>query len=163
MPHVFSGMRKLEKGDILIHTHHVLFQGYIAECERTCFVQEASERQRAAFGVMQRAQQAALDVIKAGVPMCEVDRAARSIIQEAGFGDFAIHRSGHSIGLDIHEPPFFRFDEEALLEEGMVFTVEPGFYVPGLGGFRHSDTVIVTRDGYELITDVPRDLDSMIL
>ncbi|MGO0059836.1 M24 family metallopeptidase [Brevibacillus fluminis] len=163
MPHVFSNTRKLERGDILIHTRHVVLNGYIAECERTCFVGEASDRQKNAFSVMLAAQQAAFDTIKAGVPMCEVDLAARSVIQKAGFGDYAIHRTGHSMGLDIHEPPFFRFDEKALLEEGMVFTVEPGFYVPGLGGFRHSDTVIVTKDGYELITRAARDLESLIL
>ncbi|MGG1249777.1 M24 family metallopeptidase [Brevibacillus agri] len=162
MPHVFSTTRKLERGDVLIHTHHAVVHGYIAECERTCFVEEATERQKEAFAVMLRAQQAALETIKAGVPMREVDRAARAVIQAAGYGEYAIHRTGHSIGLDIHEPPFFRFDEEALLQEGMVFTVEPGFYVPELGGFRHSDTVIVTRDGCEPITHVPRDLVSMI-
>ncbi|MDF2679492.1 MAG: X-Pro dipeptidase [Brevibacillus sp.] len=163
MPHVYSNTRKLERGDILIHTHHVVLNGYIAECERTCFVGEASDRQKEAFSVMLAAQQAAFDTIKAGVPMCEVDLAARAVIQKADFGEYAIHRTGHSMGLDVHEPPFFRFDEKAVLEEGMVFTVEPGFYVPGLGGFRHSDTVIVTKDGYELNTHVASDLESMIL
>lgn len=163
LPHVFSITRKLERGDILIHTHHVFLNGYIAECERTCFVGEATDRQKEAFAVMLAAQQAALDTVKAGVPMCEVDLAARSIIQKAGFGEYAIHRTGHSMGLDVHEPPFFRFDEHAVLEEGMVFTVEPGFYVPGLGGFRHSDTVIVTKEGCEVITQVERDLESMVL
>ncbi|WP_411503929.1 M24 family metallopeptidase [Brevibacillus centrosporus] len=163
MPHVYSNTRRLEKGDILIHTHHVVLNGYIAECERTCFSWEASDSQKEAFSVMLAAQQAAFATIKAGVPMCDVDLAARAVIQNAGFGDYAIHRTGHSMGLDIHEPPFFRFDEKALLQEGMVFTVEPGFYVPGLGGFRHSDTVIITKDGYELVTNVASDLESMIL
>lgn len=163
LPHVYSNTRKLEQGDILIHTHHVLLNGYIAECERTCFVGTATDKQKEAFEVMVAAQQAALATIKAGVPMCEVDRAARAVIQKAGYGEYAIHRTGHSMGLDVHEPPFFRFDEQALLKEGMVFTVEPGFYVPGLGGFRHSDTVIVTANGCEVITQVARDFESMVL
>ncbi|MGE5704291.1 MAG: M24 family metallopeptidase, partial [Clostridia bacterium] len=163
LPHVFSNTRKLEHGDVVIHTRQLSLNGYIAECERTFFVGEASERQKEAFAVMVAAQQAALATIKAGVPMSEVDRAARTLIQQAGFGEYAIHRTGHSIGLAPHEPPFFRFDEHAPLQEGMVFTVEPGFYVPGIGGFRHSDTVIITKDGYEMITEGPRDLETLTL
>ncbi|WP_289136280.1 Xaa-Pro peptidase family protein [uncultured Brevibacillus sp.] len=163
LPHVFSTTKKVEKGDIIIHSRQLSLNGYKAESERTFFVGEPTERQKAAFEVMVSAQQAALDSIKAGIPMKEVDKAARSVIQKAGYGEYAIHRSGHSIGLAVHEPPYLRFDENAPLLEGMVFTIEPGFYVPGIGGFRHSDTIIVTRSGYEMVTNYPSLLHDLIL
>jgi Xaa-Pro dipeptidase len=162
MPHVFSNTRKFKKGDVVIHSRQVALNGYRAECERTFFIGDPTPEQRKAFQVSVDAQLAALEAIKAGVSMKEVDWAARRIIQEAGFGDYSIHRTGHSIGLSAHEPPFLRFDEDHLLEEGMVFSIEPGIYIPGLGGYRHSDTVIVTKDGYELITEYPRAVDELI-
>lgn len=162
MPHVFSNTRRIQKGDIIIHTRQVDINGYRAELERTVFLGEPSEEQAKAFEVMVAAQTAAIDTIKAGVPMKDIDLAARKIIQEAGFGEYAIHRTGHSIGISHHEAPYLRYDEDQLLEENMVFTIEPGMYIPHLGGYRHSDTVIVTKDGCELITHYPQKLQELI-
>ncbi len=162
MPHVFSNTRKLQAGDILIHSRQVALNGYRGECERTAFLGRPSAEQERAFKVMEEAQQAALDAFKVGVPMKEVDLAARRIIQKGGFGDYAIHRTGHAIGLSAHEEPYLRFDEEMVLEDGMAFSIEPGFYVPGLGGFRHSDTIILWNGRSQLTTDYPRELESLI-
>jgi Xaa-Pro dipeptidase len=162
MPHVFSNTRKFQQGDVVIHSRQVALNGYRAECERTFFIGEPTPIQRNAFQVSVDAQFAALEVIKAGQSMKEVDWAARRIIQQAGFGEYSIHRVGHSIGLSAHEPPFLRFDEDRLLEEGMAFSIEPGIYIPGIGGYRHSDTIVVTKDGYELITEYPRAVDDLI-
>ncbi|NHM31295.1 M24 family metallopeptidase [Neobacillus terrae] len=162
MPHVFSNTRKLQKGDVVIHSRQVAFNGYRAECERTFIVGEPTAEQQRAFEVAVEAQLAALNAIKAGVLMKDVDLAARKIIQQAGYGEYAIHRTGHSIGVSAHEGPFLRFDANEPLAAGMAFSIEPGFYVPGLGGFRHSDTIIVTEDGYELITEYPSEVKALI-
>ncbi|MEE3954571.1 M24 family metallopeptidase [Peribacillus frigoritolerans] len=162
LPHVFSNLRKVELGDGLIITRITSLDGYKGECERTCFVGEPNAKQRELFEVMVNARKAAFDTIKAGVKANDVDVAARSIIQEAGYGENALHRTGHSIGLAVHEAPFFRFDDNSILKEGMTFTVEPGIYVPGIGGFRHSDTILVTKNGYEMLTECPHSIEELI-
>lgn len=162
MPHVFSNTRKLETGDIIIHSRQVGLNGYRAECERTFFVGEPADRQREVFDVMLRAHIAALDFIKVGVTAAEVNEAALSVIREAGLEEYVSHRTGHGIGIGQHEEPSLRFDNDLVLAPGMVFCVEPGIYVPGVGGFRHSDTVVLREDGTEIITEYPRDLESLI-
>ena len=163
LPHALSTTRKLRSGDVLIHTRQVGLSGYRAELERTAFVGRADDEQARAFEVIRSAQHAAVRAVRAGVRCQEVDRAAREVIDEAGLGTFAIHRTGHGIGLSAHEPPYLRYDNDALLEEGMVITIEPGVYIPGVGGFRHSDTVIVKADGHEALTEHPAGLDRLTL
>jgi Xaa-Pro dipeptidase len=162
MPHVFSNTRKLQNGDVIIHSRQVALNGYRAECERTFMIGEPTDKAKHAFEIAVEAQSAALAAIKAGVTMKEVDGAARSIIQKAGYGEYSIHRTGHSIGISVHELPSLRFDEEGILEENMAFSIEPGIYIPGVGGFRHSDTIIVTKDGYELITEYPSEVKELL-
>ena len=111
---------------------------------------------------MLRAHIAALDFIKVGVTAAEVNEAALSVIREAGLEEYVSHRTGHGIGIGQHEEPSLRFDNDLVLAPGMVFCVEPGIYVPGVGGFRHSDTVVLREDGTEIITEYPRDLESLI-
>ncbi|WP_102335287.1 M24 family metallopeptidase [Salimicrobium jeotgali] len=162
MPHVFSNTRRLEEGDIIIHSRQVGLNGYRAECERTYFVGEPSEKQKEVFDVMLRAHSAALDFIKGGVTAKEVDEAALRVIREAGLEKYVSHRTGHGIGIGQHEEPYLRFDNDLELKAGMVFCVEPGIYVPGVGGFRHSDTVVLREDGTEIITEYPRELEQLI-
>jgi Xaa-Pro dipeptidase len=161
MPHVYSSTRRFESQDIAIHTRQVGLFGYRAECERTLFVGGPTTKQRELFEVMFEAQQAAIAKCIPGTPMKEVDAAARSIVQKAGYGDYFVHRTGHGIGLEEHEAPYIRFDNEDPLEVNMVVTIEPGIYVPGIGGFRHSDTLIVTEFGPKLITDAPSELEDL--
>lgn len=163
LPHVFSTTRALERGDVLIHTRQVALNGYRAELERTAIVGEPSPEQARAFATMVDAQQAAIDALKPGVRACDVDRAARAVIERAGWGAFAIHRSGHGIAIGVHEHPHLRHDNPAPLPPGTVVTIEPGFYVPGLGGFRHSDTLVVTDDGAEFATEHPRSLAELTI
>jgi Xaa-Pro dipeptidase len=162
MPHVFSNTRPIQKGDVLIHSRQVALNGYRGESERTCFVGKPTVAQEHAFHVILEAQLAGIDALRPGIPMRDVDAASRRIIQNAGFGEYFIHRTGHGLGLSAHEPPFLRFDEDNLVGEGMVFTVEPAVFIPGLGGFRHSDTVVVTANGRAITTPHPNDLQSMI-
>lgn len=162
MPHVFSNTRKLQKGDIVIHSRQVALNGYRAELERTVVLGGLTDEQNNAFEAARAAQQAAVDFIRPGVTAAEVDDVSRQILKKAGFGDYAIHRVGHGIGISVHEEPSLRFDNNLVLEEGMVFTIEPGIFIPGVGGFRHSDTVVLTKNGNRLITEYPRDLPDLI-
>lgn len=162
MPHVFSNTRKFKENDIIIHSRQVGLYDYHAECERTFFIGKPNDKQKDAFKAMYEAQQACLNFIKPGVKAKDVDKIGRDILQKAGFGKYAIHRIGHGIGLGMHEEPYLRFDSDLVLKEGMVFSVEPGIYIPGLGGFRHSDTVILTKNGAKIITDYPRELKDLI-
>ncbi|MCG3088268.1 M24 family metallopeptidase [Sporosarcina cyprini] len=162
MPHVFSNTRKLEKNDIVIHSRQVGFNGYRAECERTFFLGEPTKDQRNIFSIAVKAQAEALKQIKIGMLASEVNEIARQIIADAGLEKYMNHRTGHGIGIGLHEEPSLRFDNQLVLEKGMVFCVEPGIYVPGVGGFRHSDTVILTEDGTELITEYPWGIEELL-
>jgi len=163
MPHVFSNSRKIEDGDIIIHSRQVGLNGYRAECERTIFVGEPTEEQRKAFEVMVEAQAKALDFIKVGVKAKEVNQVALDVFKKADLEEYVVHRTGHGIGIGLHEEPSLRFDNELVLEAGMVFCVEPGIYIPGVGGFRHSDTVVLEENETVLITDYKRDIDGLII
>ncbi|TCP25604.1 Xaa-Pro dipeptidase [Scopulibacillus darangshiensis] len=163
LPHVFSNTRKLEQNDIVIHSRQVGLNGYRAECERTFFVGEPTEKQKDYFKIASEAQLAALDVIKAGVTAKEVNEVARQIFKKADVEQYSIHRTGHGIGIGLHEEPSLRYDNDLILQEGMVYCVEPGLYVPGIGGFRHSDTVVLTKKGSQLITHHPKELEALTL
>ena len=113
--------------------------------------------------MVQKAQKAAFDSIKPGVKALDVDRAARQLIAEAGFGEYFGHGLGHGIGLQIHEAPWLRPGSETVLEPGMVFTLEPGIYLPGWGGVRIEDNILVTSSGAEYLTGISRELDDNII
>lgn len=163
MPHVFSNTRKIELGDVLIHSRQVGLNGYRAELERTIIVGKADIFKRKALLAATNAQIEALDKIKAGVKASVVDQAASDVFAKEGLLEHIIHRTGHGIGVAAHEPPYIRYDNDMTLEEGMVFTVEPGIYIPNVGGFRHSDTIIVTENGYELLTNYSNQIEDLIL
>ncbi|MCS0823888.1 Xaa-Pro peptidase family protein [Cytobacillus pseudoceanisediminis] len=162
MPHVFSNTRKIEAGDVIIHSRQVGLNGYRAELERTVIVGKPTSQQEKAFQAAIEAQQRAIDFIKPGVKFSEVDGVAREVFEKAGLEKYAIHRTGHGIGVSAHEQPFLRYDHHDVVEEGMAFSIEPGIYIPGVGGFRHSDTVLITPDGCRLITEYPRDMESLL-
>jgi Xaa-Pro dipeptidase len=162
MPHVFSNTRKFDENDIVIHSRQVGLNGYRAECERTFFVGQPRDKQIEAFKIAQEAQLTALDIIKVGITAKEVNEAARQVFKKAGVEEYSIHRTGHGIGIGLHEEPSLRYDNDLTLQEGMVFCVEPAIYIPGVGGFRHSDTVVLTNKGTNLITEYPRDLEYLI-
>jgi Xaa-Pro dipeptidase len=156
-PHGSITDRTLRQGDIVLIDFGAIYEGYPADITRTvCFGQPP-----AAFGKMfdavLAANEAAIAVSQPGVAMQDVDRAARRVIEDAGYGDYFIHRTGHGLGLDVHEPiPQIAEGVEWLLEPGMVFTIEPGVYVPGVGGVRLEDNVLVTENGLEVLTSFPK-------
>jgi Xaa-Pro dipeptidase len=162
MPHLYSSTRKFEEGDVVIHSRQVWFNGYRAENERTFFIGQPSEKQKDLLKLAIEAQRVAMDLIRPGITAREVDIASYEVFKKAGYGEYVNHRVGHGLGLSEHEEPYLRFDNELVLQEGMVYTMEPGVYVPGLGGYRHSDTVILTKYGSYSITQYPRDIDSLM-
>ena len=137
--------------------------GYNSELERTMIIGKPSDAQSKFFNHMLNLQQTAFDNIRPGRKCSEVDRAVCGYFEEHHLWDYWRHHSGHAIGLRYHEGPYLDSGDDTLLEPGMIFTVEPGLYVPELGGFRHSDTVVVTDEGIEALTYYPRELEALII
>ena len=137
--------------------------GYRSELERTMVVGEPTPEQVRAFDAMLALQTRAIEVMAPGVPAAEVELATVRLADELGVSDHLRHHVGHSIGLEGHEAPFLDRGDDAVLEPGMVFTVEPGVYLPEIGGFRHSDTVVITPDGRRVMTDYPRELKDLVI
>jgi Xaa-Pro aminopeptidase len=163
LPHAVTLDAEFRAGDTLVTGAGADVWGYISELERTMVLGEPSAEQRRYFGHMLALQDLAFDAIGPGVAAADVDRAVRAYVADHGLDACWRHHVGHSLGQRIHESPFLDVGDSRMLEPGMVLSVEPGLYVPGLGGFRHSDTVLVTEDGIELLTGYPRDLVSLTL
>ena len=137
--------------------------GYLSELERTMFLGEPSQEQKLFFGHMLALQDICFAAIKPGASAASVDLAMRAYVDEHGLWDHWRHHVGHGLGQRIHESPFLDRGYDGVLLPGTILSVEPGLYVPGLGGFRHSDTVLVTESGIEFLTNYPRDLRSLTL
>jgi Xaa-Pro dipeptidase len=148
---------------VLIAGADAVMWSYHSELERTMILGTPSEDQRYFFEHMKAAQEVAFKALRPGAKCSEVDLAVRSYYETHDLMPCWRHHTGHSIGLRYHEGPFLDSGDHTVLQPGMVFTVEPGFYVEGLGGFRHSDTVAITERGMELITYYPRDLASLTI
>ncbi len=162
LPHAVNQNLAMHRGDVLVTGASSGVWGYHCELERTMFVGEPSAEQRRWFELMLGAQDLAFRTIRPGNTCADVDRAVRAYCAERGVMEAWRHHVGHGLGMEVHEAPFLDLGDERVLEPGMVLSVEPGLYVPGLGGFRHSDTVAVTERGCQLYTEYPRDLDSLI-
>ncbi len=163
MPHSFQKGDGIQKGDVLVSWAASDIDGYQSELERTMFLGEPTQTQERAFAAMLALQSRAIEAMGPGVPAGEVELAVVRLAEELGVKDALRHHVGHSIGLEAHEAPFLDHGEEAILEPGMVFTVEPGVYMKELGGFRHSDTVVITDEGCRVMTDYPRELKDLII
>jgi Xaa-Pro dipeptidase len=158
LPHGLPGERRLQKGDLLLIDWGATYAGYISDITRTFSVGAPDPELARIHQIVQGANQAGREAVRPGAPCSAVDDAARSVIAEAGYADFFTHRTGHGIGLDVHEPPYIRDDNTELLVTGMTFTVEPGIYLTGRGGVRVEDDMLVTPDGAETLTHLPREL-----
>jgi Xaa-Pro dipeptidase len=163
IPHSLTANITFRKGDVLVTGASAPVWGYLSELERTMVIGEPGAEQRVLFDHMVALQDIAFEAIKPGARCSDVDRAVRAYYDEYDLWDYWKHHVGHCIGLRYHEGPFLDIGDETEIKPGMVFTVEPGLYAAGLGGFRHSDTVAVTTEGIELLTYYPRDLDSLTL
>jgi Xaa-Pro dipeptidase len=163
IPHSLTANITFRKGDVLVTGASAPVWGYLSELERTMVIGEPAAEQRVLFDHMIALQDIAFEAIKPGARCSDVDRAVRAYYDEHDLWDYWKHHVGHCIGLRYHEGPFLDIGDDTEIKPGMVFTVEPGLYAAGLGGFRHSDTVAVTTEGIELLTYYPRDLDSLTL
>jgi Xaa-Pro aminopeptidase len=157
-PHHEAGERVIEVGDCVVLDFGGLMLGYGSDTTRTVCVGEPTEEVRAVHEVVRRAQEAGVAAVRPGVACQEVDRAARRVIAEAGYGERFVHRTGHGIGLTTHEPPYMIEGEELPMVPGMCFSVEPGIYLPGRFGVRIEDVVTVTEDGGRRLNRTARDL-----
>ena len=157
-PHHEAGDRVIEPGDAIVLDFGGLMNGYGSDTTRTVCVGEPTPELTAVHEVVRRAQQAAFEAVRPGVACQEIDRVARAVITEAGYGDRFIHRTGHGIGVTTHEPPYMVEGEERPLEPGMCFSIEPGIYLPGRFGVRIEDIVTVTADGGRRLNDTDRQL-----
>jgi D-alanyl-D-alanine dipeptidase len=157
-PHHEAGERTVGDGDGIVLDFGGTVDGYYSDTTRTVVVGEPDERLRRVHAVVAAAQRAATEVVRPGIEIEAVDRAARSVIEAAGFGDRFIHRTGHGIGLEVHEPPYAAAGDHTVLEPGMTFSVEPGIYLDGELGVRIEDIVAVTADGVEPLNTSSREL-----
>lgn len=157
-PHHHSGARVIVRGDAVVMDFGGVANGYCSDITRTAFVGEPTQEQRRVYDTVHAAQQAAFEVVGPGVPAQEVDRAARAVISGAGYGAFFVHRTGHGIGIEIHEPPYIVEGNEIPLQPGMTFSDEPGIYLPGEFGVRIEDQVLVTDRGAERLNEASREL-----
>lgn len=163
IPHALANNIRFRPGDVLVTGAGAPIWGYHSELERTMIVGRPSDEQRRFFDHMMALQDLALQHIRPGVRCSDVDRAVRAYYEAHDLMLYWRHHTGHAIGLRYHEGPFLDIGDDTEIRPGMVFTVEPGLYAPHLGGFRHSDTVIVHEDGCEVITYYPRDLESLTI
>ena len=158
LPHGSLTHRTLGRDEFLLIDFGGSQHGYPADITRTFCLGAPTEEMRKIYDTVLAANHAAAAVVRPGISCGEVDKAARSVIEAAGYGEYFIHRTGHGLGLEIHELPQIASGVASALETGMVFTIEPGIYIPGLGGVRIEDNVHVTEDGVEVLTQYPRRL-----
>ena len=158
LPHATPGCREIADGDCVMIDYGAVCGGYHSDETCTFVVGHASERQREVYRLVRDAHDRAIGAIRAGVSCGEIDRIARSHLDAAGLGNSFSHGTGHGVGLDVHEAPRLAAGREEILRAGMVVTVEPGVYLPGLWGIRIEDTVLVTEKGSEILTPTAKDL-----
>lgn len=163
IPHALANNITFQAGDVLVTGAASAVWGYNSELERTMIIGKATDEQKRLFDHMVALQDLALNAIEPGKPCAEVDKTVRAYYEQHDLMPYWKHHVGHAIGLRYHEAPFLDLGDLTEIKPGMVFTVEPGLYSPGIGGFRHSDTVVVTGDGIESLTYYPRDLESLTL
>lgn len=164
LPHGIATTRTIQQGEFITLDFGCNVAGYWSDVTRTVCLGKADSKQKEIYQIVLAAQEEALRVVKPGLTGKEVDRAARSVIEAAGYGEYFGHGLGHSFGLDIHESPRFAQNPEGdlLLEVGMVMTVEPGIYVPGWGGVRIEDDIIITVDGHINLTGARKELIELV-
>jgi len=157
-PHATPSDRKIQQGDLLLIDWGVNVNGYFSDLTRTFSIGDPSPQQIEIYNIVHEANQAAHTAVKPGITAGEVDKAARDVIEQAGYGEYFISRTGHGLGMQVHEPPYIRPNNEIILKPGMVFTIEPGIYLPDQDGVRIEDDVIVTEDGIHSFSNMSREM-----
>lgn len=158
LPRRIPTTKKLTEGELIVFDMGCIYEGYCSDITRTFAIGEVNEKQQEIYDVAYEAQQRSIAAIKPGRSAEEIDAVARDYITENGYGAYFPHLTGHGLGLNVHEYPILDVGEKAILEKNMVITMEPGIYVPDVGAVRIEDMILVTDNGYEYLTDSPRDL-----
>lgn len=157
-PHAVPSDRPLQEGDLLVIDWGGVVDDYPSDITRTFAVGEVEPELTHVYEIVRQANASAKAIAGPGATGRDLDRAARSVIEAAGYGEYFIHRTGHGLGLEVHEPPYImEANSEPLLPQN-VFTIEPGIYLPGRGGVRIEDDIVITKDGFHSLTNFPRDL-----
>jgi Xaa-Pro dipeptidase len=157
-PHGNPGQTKIQKGDLVLFDLGVIVDRYCSDITRTVAYGDINDKQKEIYDTVLKAQLAAIEASKPGVTASEVDLTARRIIRDAGYGDYFPHRLGHGLGISVHEYPSITAANQLTLQEGMVYTIEPGIYVPEVAGVRIEDDVYITADGVKVLTKFPKEL-----
>lgn len=155
-PHAQPSERKLAVGDLLIIDWGASWNGYVSDLTRTFGIGKVDKKYKQIHQIVQRANAAGREAAKPGTTCGDIDKAARTVIEDGGYGSFFLHRTGHGIGMECHEEPYIREDNQQVLQAGMTFTIEPGIYLPGENGVRIEDNVLVVKDGVESLSNFPR-------
>lgn len=157
-PHGTPGQTKIKKGDLVLFDLGVIYEGYCSDITRTVAYGDITAEQEKIYNTVLQAEETAVQAVKPGVRAMDLDKIARDIIHNAGYGDYFPHRLGHGLGISVHEYPSMTASNELQLKPGMVFTIEPGIYVPEVAGVRIEDDVLVTENGVEVLTKFPKNL-----
>ena len=155
-PHHSTGETTLKVGDAVVMDIGGALNGYPSDITRSAIIGTRPEGYEDIHDTVEAAVVAALAAAKPGVKACDVDAAARNVINEAGYGEYFMHRTGHGLGVEVHEPPYITASSQTLLQEGMVFSIEPGIYLPNRFGIRLEEIVILRADGPEILSELPR-------
>jgi Xaa-Pro dipeptidase len=159
LPHGHPDHKKLEEGDFLLIDMGVIADGYCSDITRTFVLGEATKKQKEIYNIVRRATQAGVETAKEGTPIGAIDRVARNVIKEAGYGQYFNNRVGHGLGIDVHEEPSIHEKNDMLVGKGLLFTIEPGIYIPGFGGVRIEEDVYIKEDGtVEVLTSFPTEM-----
>ncbi len=150
--------KKIKESELIIIDFGAIFNYYHSDCTRTLLIGKANREQEQIFNLVKEVQQEILQKVRPGVQCSELDKYTRLRFAEKGYDDYFQHSLGHGVGLDIHELPRLSSYSDALLEPGMVVAVEPGLYIPEIGGVRLEDTVVVTENGCDILTGLPKEL-----
>ncbi len=162
-PHAFPSERKLAEGNLLVIDWGAAYQGYFSDITRTFAIGKVADEERRIVEIVHQANAAGRAAGRPGAACQDVDKAARDVIEAAGYGGYFTHRTGHGLGLESHEAPYMRAGNPQILETGMTYTVEPGIYLTGRNGSRIEDDMLITPEGCQSLTDLPRELVTLPL
>ncbi|KAA0549122.1 aminopeptidase P family protein [Bacillus sp. BGMRC 2118] len=157
-PHGKPGLETIKSGDFILFDLGVVLDGYCSDITRTVALGHVFDKQREIYETVLQAELSALNICKPGLEIGTIDTTARNIITNKGYGDYFTHRIGHGLGIDVHEFPSMTSTNTNTLKPGMTFTIEPGIYVPKVGGVRIEDDVLITENGFESLTNYPKEL-----